>query len=90
MKLKDGIICKKIKLALHEAASEALGEQENQIRKHLDWWFMKLKTFIKNQKNAYHIWFMTEDNENRKLYSRISRIKRPHFHWNTLVAKWYV
>jgi len=65
-----------IKSAIHEAAMEAIGEQNSQQNLGDSWWREhqhELESAIKEKKEAYQKWLTTQDQEDRNLYIRTRR-----------------
>jgi len=66
----------RMKEVIHEAAYEALGEQEGG-EKTKYWWNKDIENLIKEKRKLYHIWLTTQEPEDRKQYARANReVKR--------------
>lgn len=60
-----------IKTCIHEAANEALGQKDKEIKRKNDvWWNDSLEHLVSEKKIAYHKWLATQDPEDRKSYMR--------------------
>ena len=57
-----------ITTAVHEAAFEALGQQEKNNRKNLEWWNDELKVLRVEKENAYKKWLCNRTTEQRTEY----------------------
>lgn len=67
--LYDGIV-----RAIHEAAYESLGEAGSDKGKISDiWWNSSVEKRIREKENAYRKWLSTQDDDDKKMYSQISR-----------------
>ncbi|KAL3275174.1 hypothetical protein HHI36_019944 [Cryptolaemus montrouzieri] len=59
---------------MHQAAEESLGELNiRRNKKSPYWWNDSIKESVEEKKRAYNKWLTTEDSEDRKYHTRISR-----------------
>ena len=65
-----------VTMCIHEAAKDVVGYQSRYQKRQPEWWTKKLEEKVKI-KNLYQSWLRTQDNEDRKYYTRMNReVKR--------------
>lgn len=59
-----------LKLSIHQAAKEALGEKQKKTRDDTYWWNDTIKEQIEEKKLKYHKWLSTNKPQDRKSYAK--------------------